>query len=344
MDRDMPPRVTYWTGIWDPSREAISKDVETLRRRTGMGDLTISFSSGQRSSLLVRDRVIRLSARRWVALRAIASTLERLGDVTHVIGGLNSWHLLRSVGRRPVIFTVALSGPPLERRLCDKVSIFAAQSERLGDAIVQMGVPRARVRVVYPGVDLERFVPAPPPTDTPFRLLFASTPADPAEFDARGIPLLIEIARRHPDVELILLWRRWGDARAARRALQALAPPHNLRIEDEVADVVTAYRNVHATICCYEADFGKSCPNSIVESLACGRPVIVTDTCGIAHLIDDHSAGVAVPRTIEAIGAAIGQLRAGYPSWSQRARTLAERHFGIEPFVQTYGNLYAELA
>ena len=37
MGRRMPPRVTYWTGTWDPRQEAISKEVELLRRELQKG-------------------------------------------------------------------------------------------------------------------------------------------------------------------------------------------------------------------------------------------------------------------------------------------------------------------
>src|SRR5215204_5654480 len=103
----MPARVTYWTGTWDPAREAISKEVQTLRCAVQPSAPVVSFSAGQRSSLSPRDRVVRLAGERWVTFRATAALLEPLGDVTHAFGAMNAWHSLTALGRRPIIFTVA---------------------------------------------------------------------------------------------------------------------------------------------------------------------------------------------------------------------------------------------
>src|SRR5205823_4942623 len=171
------------------------------------------FSSGQRSAVSVRDRVVRLSSARWAALRAVAAAVEPRGDVTHVFGAIDEWHLLRAVGRRPVVFTVALPGGALDSKLAQKVSMFAAETEPLAGALIEAGVPADRVAVVYPGVNLQHFCPEPEilvPTDGRFRLLFASTPADPAEFSRRGIPFLVELARARPEVDIVLLVRGAG--------------------------------------------------------------------------------------------------------------------------------------
>src|SRR5437868_5220046 len=116
----MPPRVTYWTGIWEPHREAISSEVQALRSALQPGAPVVSFSAGQRTSHRVRDRVVRLSGRRWLLLRGVATVLERRGDISHAFGSLADWHLLRSIGRRPVLFTVVADGPAPDQSLRDK--------------------------------------------------------------------------------------------------------------------------------------------------------------------------------------------------------------------------------
>lgn len=345
MDRDMSPRVTYWTGIWQPSREALSSEVEALRYLDGRRAPVVSFSSGQRSMLMLKDRVIRLSDRRWLGLRAIAAAVERQGDVTHVFGALDDWHLLRAVGRRPVIFTAALPGAPVDASLFQKVTLFAAETESLAQALRRTGVASARIRVVPPGVDLERYAPVPPPPLDPFTILFASSPSRPSEFDQRGIPLLVEVARRIPHVRIVLLWRSWGHRRGMRLAFDSLNPPPNIIIERRSGrSMESIYAAAHATICAYAGGFGKSCPNSIVEGLACGRPAIVTDTCGLADLLDDFGGGQVAARDPDDVTAAIERLRADYAQSCARARMLAERHFDVRSFRRSYQELYRTVA
>lgn len=341
----MPPRLTYWTGIWEPAREALSKEVNLLREALAPAAPVVSFSQGQPSSWLPRQGVFRLHGDRYVALRALAAVLERSSDFSHLVGDVRSWHLLRALRRRPVLLTAALDGEPLPIGMYDRVARFAAESELIADSLVRGGVPASRIEIVYPGVDLARFRPEPCPADT-FTALFASSPASPDDLARRGIPLMVEAARRCPDVDIVLLWRQWGRVDDCLRALQALHPPSNLRVEvGDVADMSGAYRRVHATIFTPVAGHGKSCPNSVIEGLAAGRPAVVGATCGIARLIGANGAGVVLhDRTPEALAEALRELRRNYETYARDARRLAERTFSERNFIQTYQELYRQVA
>jgi len=336
------PAVTYWTGTWDPQREAISKEIDLLRRRDGGLRPVVSFSSGNTSALEPGHRVLRLTSRQWPLMRGLAPLVEWSGDVTHVFGGLNSWHLLRCIGRRPTILTVSLSGGPLANGA--NVGMFAAESEALAEELRDRGIAGDRVRLIYPGVDLDQYRPAPVALPEPFRVLFASSPADAEEFDVRGIPLLVETARACPDMTFVFLWRSWGDQDAARRAFERLAPPANVRIECcDAPDMAEVYRHAHAIACFYADGFGKSCPNSVVEALACGVPALVADTTGIAPLVAGCGAGIACVRRVREIAAAARAIRARHVSFSRAARELAERTFGAREFLSSYARLYDEV-
>lgn len=341
----MPARVTYWTGIWDPGREAISKEVETLRRRLQPAAPVVSLSSGQRSSISPRERVIRLAGARRIAFRAIATVVEPLGDVTHAFGAISAWHFLRSLGRRPILFTVALPGRVLEPALYEKVTVFIAESECLADDLRRGGIAADRIRVIYPGVNLEEYRPVTRQATDRFQVLFASSPSDAKEFDARGIPLLIEMARLCPEIDVTLLWRSWGDQDAAQRAFAGLNPPQNVRIDQRRGrDMASVYQAADAVACLYEPGFGKSCPNSIVEALACGVPALVSDSCGIAGLIAREGAGIATVRQAANVAEAVRTLRHEHTKFSIAARRVAERHFDIEQFVDAYAQLYQSTA
>ena len=336
--------VTYWTGVWDPGREAVSGQVEALRQ-SGVRGPVVSYSRGQSSSLLLKDGVIRLSRRQYLPLRALGALVEPLGRVTHVVGGLGDWHLLRTVGRRPVLLTVAVPGGVVPSEFVDKVSLFVAESEPLRDSLVTIGVNPDRIRIVYPGIDLEKFSPSPVPSDGPFRILFASTPSCPREFQVRGIPLLADLARAVPDIEIVLLWRRWGNQQAAREALDKLHAPRNLKvIFRDSTDMAAEYRQCHAVACFYAASFGKSCPNSIIEGLACGRPALVTSTVGISNLIERAGAGIVVDRSADALVDGLVQLRDRHAELAQNARALAREHFDMRVFRERYRAIYEELA
>jgi glycosyltransferase involved in cell wall biosynthesis len=341
----MPPRVTYWTGTWDPAREAISKEVEALRRAIRPSAPVVSLSGGQRSAISLRDRVVRLAGTRWMAFRATAAIVEPFGDVTHAFGAINAWHLLRALGRRPIIFTVALPGPALENALYEKVSVFAAESECLADDLRRAGIGSDRIRVIYPGVNLDEYRPLTRAARDRFHVLFASAPSDASEFQARGIPLLVDFARLCPDIDVTLLWRSWGDQESAQRAFANLNPPQNIRIDKRRGrHMASVYQDADAVACLYESGFGKSCPNSIIEAAACGVPALVSSTCGIAGLIARAGAGIATTRNPADVAEAVRALSTERARFSAAARHLAERRFDIRQFVGAYAGLYQSTA
>jgi glycosyltransferase involved in cell wall biosynthesis len=345
MDRDVPPRVTYWTGVWAPSKEAISSQVEELRsaNRRAKG-LVVVFGPGVRSGVSWSERVVRLDASRWIAYRALARLAEPLGDVTHVFSQMDAWHPLRVLGRRPLALTVVQEGPPLAESLYRRVGVFVAETASVARALRTAGVDEARIRTIYPGVDLTRFVHAPVTADRPLRLLFASTPSDPDEIDSRGVPLLVEVARRCPEIEIQILWRRWGDERRARAILANLDPPSNVRVDwEDATDMPAAYHAAHGVIVCFAQGKGKSCPLSILEALACGRPVLMTDTCGLADVLASRPCAVVAPRDPAGLAAGVSQLACGLAERSADARAAAEELFDLRRMRAAYQAVYDDL-
>lgn len=343
MDRDVPPRVTYWTGIWRPEMEAISSEVAQVRESLSPASLVVSFSRGQKSAWLWGERTLRVSARRWRTLRTVAGAIERSGDITHAWGPIDDWYFMRILGRRPFVFSVVLPGQAKTASEYTHVSLFVTETEPLAAELRRAGVASDRVRVVYPGVDLSRFSVRPPPGGR-FRLLFASSPSDVQEFPDRGIPMLVEVARACPEVDVVLLWRQWGDSDAARQALAALDLPPNVLIEAlGERTMPEVFASAHAVVSFYRPGFGKSCPNSLIEGLACGRPVLVSEHCGIAGLIANSRAGRIAPPSREAIVDELRALQDDYAALSVQARRLAERAFDREMFIAGYRAAYADV-
>jgi glycosyltransferase involved in cell wall biosynthesis len=341
----MHHRIAYWTGTWEPQREAISKEIVMLRMASGSRLPVVSFSPEQRSGYRRRERAIVLSSRRWVTLRAIAAAVEAAADLNHVFGGLESWHLLRSIGRRPILLTTALLSPQtIDRRQADKVDVFAAEAPALVDDLRRCGIPEHRIELVYPGVDLDEYSPTPLPAGR-LRVLFASSPRSPNGFADRGIPVLVEAARHSPDVDFVFLWREWDDPAAVDGAWRALDPPGNVSIvRRDAARMELVYASVHVVASCYRPGFGKAAPNSILEGLACGRPALVSDTCGIADLVRHRRAGVVIERDSRSVVRALRALQANLPEYAAAARRLAVECFDADRFRAQYAGIYERVA
>jgi glycosyltransferase involved in cell wall biosynthesis len=170
--------------------------------------------------------------------------------------------------------------------------------------------------------------------------LFASTPADVGELESRGIPLLVELARRRADVDVLVPWRAWGDLEAARRAVASLGPPPNFIVSFGDCDMREQYARAWATIACFAPGTGKTCPNFVLEGLASRRPAILTSGVGIAADVAGDGAGLVTDRTVHALDAAIDALRTDWTGYADRARALAERAFDLRLFHDRYDALY----
>jgi glycosyltransferase involved in cell wall biosynthesis len=206
------------------------------------------------------------------------------------------------------------------------------------DAWVRAGVTPDRIAVVRPGIDLDRFRFVPPPAGPRFTLLFASTPADAAEFHGRGIDCLVDLARARPDVDILVPWRAWGDLGQARRQIADLCPPDNFRVEYGDVDIRECFARAHATIACFAPLSGKSVPNFVLEGLACSRPYLLTRDAALQAA--GHPAGRVVERNIAALSAAVDEIRARYTSFAGAARLLAEGRYSQSAFVEAYERIY----
>jgi len=341
----MPPRVTYWTGTWDPEKEAISKEVNALRVGSRVRAPVVSFAPGQASRLVRRDRVLMLAGGAWLALRAAAALVERRGDVTHIFGGQSSWHLLRALGRRPILITAVVPSLTAARVTQANIARVAVEAEGGIDDWIKHGVALERIEIVRPGIDLEWYAASAAPDHDRFTLLFASSPSSLTEIPSRGIPLLVELARLRSDIDVDVPWRNWGDVAAAQRAIAELRPPANFRVTfDGVQDMRPHYAAAHATIVCFERGTGKTCPNFVIEGLAAGRPCVATPDIGLAADLLRAHAGVVAARNVGALAAAIDELQADWSGFSRRARQLAEEQFGLARFVASYERLYGDIA
>ncbi len=95
----------------------------------------------------------------------------------------------------------------------------------------------------------------------------------------------------------------------------------------------------------FSADLNPACPNSVIEALACGLPVVAFDTGGLKELILGDS-GRLVPYggdpwklekpDIEGLGEAAAEVLKDRPHFSQQARARAESALGLDKMMDGY--------
>lgn len=98
----------------------------------------------------------------------------------------------------------------------------------------------------------------------------------------------------------------------------------------------------------YSAEINPPCPNSVIEALACGLPVIGFDSGSLKELVGD-SAGVIVPYganpwrletpDISALAESASEALTKQNQFRTSARKRAESEFGLDKMVESYINV-----
>jgi len=141
------------------------------------------------------------------------------------------------------------------------------------------------------------------------------------------------------------------DHRPGSYGAECLAEVQRARLTERVAfvgateDVVSWYQAADMSLVASEREGLARC---MIESLACGLPVVSFAVCSARETLETSGAGIVVPRNdFPGLVRAVATLAAESPDaaeWRRRAaRTVAEDRFGAGPVVDAYARLYAEL-
>ena len=337
----MSPRVAFWTSAFEADMEAISSEVALLLRRFPE---SVRWGLSHRHWALLNRQGFCLHPKLHLLFRAATRLLEPLFEINHVFGSVGDWFYLQGQRRRPTVLTTAAASAPVERDLLDRVDRFVVEHPGGRDDLRELGIGDDRIRLVMPPVDLQRFVPTNKPSD-PFTVLFASSPERTDWLDARGLPAILDAASLRPNMRFRLLWRPWGDSLASVREQIELRNLQNVDLAvGRVADMSAEYSRSHVTVAPFvDINRCKPMPNSLIESLACGRPVICSPLVGLAPLVTERHAGFVCEPCGSDLADALDRATSDWNSCSQYARQLAETHFGQESFVSGYQQIYCEL-
>lgn len=239
----------------------------------------------------------------------------------------------------------------LERTMfaSSRLKAVIVNSDMVADDLVRYyDYPRARIRLVPNGIDLQRFsleARAKYREETRRKLGIAlSAPValfSGSGYDRKGLARAIECcARNGKDIHLIAIG---SDRRPA--AFKALAERAGIgarfHLVGPVADPVPYYAAADVLILPTVYD---PFPSTVIEALACGLPVVTTAGCGARDLAAKLDP-LFVCDTYDAEGLANGLRRAFTlalePSTAETARTRAEP-FSIDAMVKHMLNVYDE--
>ncbi|MDA1017516.1 MAG: glycosyltransferase [Planctomycetota bacterium] len=339
----MSPRIAYWTSSFESHMEAVASEVALLRRHFRP---SVSWGLSHHHWAMLSPRCgYCLHPKLHVLFRIATRVLQPLFEINHVFGSLGDWFYIQGSCRRPTVVTTAAQAPPVDKGLLDQVDRFVVEHPAGRAELQNLGIDANRIRLIFPPVDLQRFAPRKAADEDTFVVLFASSPDDATWLESRGIAALLDAAALCPDMTFRLLWRPWGNSRPLVERWIAQRGLRNVDVVvGRVEDMSIEYLRSHVTIAPFvERNHCKPAPNSLLESLACGRPVLCSPIVGIAEIVEREHCGVVSEPTGEAIAEGLRRLRGDWSDYSLAARQVAEKNFEEARFLSSYRAIYREL-
>ncbi len=275
-----------------------------LLRSDGVEVETIQVNAPYRPAWAARLKGVRALFRMLPYLAALWSAAGRV-QVFHVMANSGwSWHLFAA----PAIWVARLRGKPVVINYRGgEADAFLSRSRRAVGAslaradalIVPSGFLEAvfgkhgfAARVVPNIINLDRFSHEPAAPAAGPRLLVARN-LEPIYDNATALRAFAIVRAAQPQATLVI-----AGSGPQRAELEALA--RELGVADGVTftgrvdnhAMAQLYRNADIMLNCSLVD---NMPNSVLESLACGVPVVSTNVGGVPYLVEDGRTALLVP-------------------------------------------------
>ncbi|HNC09192.1 MAG TPA: glycosyltransferase family 4 protein [Anaerolineales bacterium] len=203
------------------------------------------------------------------------------------------------------------------------------------------GFAKAPARVIINGVDLDTYTPEGEherPTDKYRMLLLEGSLARGLN---SGLFHAVRVAEKMSAKYAMEVVVAGTVDEATQKKLHSNVPVKFLGTVPR-AEIPNLARSSHMMYC---AEVNPPCPNSVIEALACGLPVIGFDSGSLKELVTDD-AGVIVPYganpwkletpNIAALASSAGEVLEKQNQFRAAARRRAESAFGLDQMVESY--------
>lgn len=241
----------------------------------------------------------------------------------------------------PIISTIddEVKAKKFASEIAPKLKKIIVQSRRVKDKLIRYGVDSDKIHFMYPIVDLNKFRYTEPPSLNEFKILFASAPdvENPNEnnFEAKGVPLLLEAFKEFVEIEnakLYILWRGKYN-KELYQMINRFDLEDHIKVIDKVVDMPEMYAKTHITVIPF-LNLWRSpeIPLSAVESLACGRPVVATDVGEVAGIIRENKCGCVAKPLKDEFLIALRECKENYTDYQRNYKGVIEKLF--EPNIK----------
>lgn len=278
-----------------------------------------------------------------------AFSLDKKVDLHHVFyPRLRDFRYLRHL-KKPIIYTVVsekmgyLTNQEMiqEVKKMDYVKLFVVACEKDQKILNKAGIKN--VTVVMPGINLERFLKVPPVTNPPKNFLMMTPPTSLQRFENRGVNLILESIPRFKDLKATFLWRDVAYKEMIQLVQEKKLEEQVTIINQLIKPEEYLAKSAGAIAVFTETEGNKAYPNSIIESLATSRPVIVSSVMPIAEIIQKNRCGIVVKPDTEALSQGIQEYFKNYQSLAKNCQKTAML-FSEERLLKDYQNIYQRIS
>lgn len=231
-----------------------------------------------------------------------------------------------------------------EKQAFQKAQVVVAVSEKVAQELVNIGVPRSRIRVIVNGVDLEEFTPGESNRQKlglPENVTLALFAGD-IRTPRKNLDTVLYALAKVPDLHLVVVGHTQGSPFPELAASLWLSDRvHFVGFRRDIPDIMRAV-DLFVFPSRYEA-----CSLVLLEALSSGLPVITATATGGGELVTPEC-GIVLSDSddIDALAVALMSLVSDVPLMKQMgkaARFVAEQH-SWKTMAQTYVDLFEELS
>ena len=276
-------------------------------------------------------------------IKSIRSQENNQLEINHIFVPTLHYLPLFYFMKNPIIYTVSASlqkqRKPLNINKLNNLRRIVVSNERDQQVLESWGI--TNYSIIKTGIDTSGFSPYPLPLKKELTLLLASAPWDKAQFYSKGIDLLLEATAKLPFLKLILLWRGLLYEELLKK-IDHYGVMQKIEVINRKVNVNDLLKRVHATILLAKhPKLIKAFPHSLIESLAAGKPVIVSKTLPIADYVTKHNCGVVVEELrMESLTESIKLLMNQYQFFAHHVNRIGVQDFSLEQMINQYRRLY----
>lgn len=314
-----------------PEAEALSQEITALRGTFG-GE--IIYLNPNETSPVYLPRL----AFGWHKLRRVRQ-MEAEYELHHFFNPDPFPYPVLLALKKPVVYSLS-SGVDKRPYLpyFSRLAAVTVYDERSYGRLRDWGL--TNVHLVQSGIDVAKFTHTAVPLTGEIRLLSASAPWTKAQFASKGIDALLAAARQMSRLRLTFLWRGVLYEEMLVRAVQA-GVADQVEVINERVDVNEILAGVHGTInLASDGAIIKAYPHSLLDSLAAGKPVLVSKAIAMSDYVKNTGCGVVVNKVAaEGVVTAVNEFAERYEALAATA-VRVRRDFSQEKMITSFRQVY----